>query len=385
MMFYATNAILIPYLSLYLQKRGFSPAETGTLIMLGPFLAMFLQPLVGVISDKLKATKPLLLVLWIGVGLSSVFLFMTDQRAVIAVSLLAFYIFMQPAVSLLDTLLIKGARSLNVSYSSLRVFGSIGFMVALLIIGQRFEAWGGLDSLLIMFAPIWIGVFIIFVLLREPAVEEPQAKAGSKMDMAMMRKTLASPALLFFFGLILLLGIPHRMNDGMLSLHLQDLNASAAQISYAWAAAGAGEVIGFILIARFVQQKKLLSLLATASLLYAIRWLLYAYVTVPSVIVVLQASHAFTFAAVWILSIDYVTRALPKQMLATGQALLNMIFIGLGGLIGGSLGGLLQENYGDKTMYLFGAVCSLIAAVGFFIWNRRARSVAVMQECSKAN
>ncbi|MDZ7543223.1 MFS transporter, partial [Clostridium perfringens] len=68
MMFYATNAILIPYLSLYLQKRGFSPAETGTLIMLGPFLAMFLQPLVGVISDKLRATKPLLLVLWIGVG-----------------------------------------------------------------------------------------------------------------------------------------------------------------------------------------------------------------------------------------------------------------------------------------------------------------------------
>ena len=370
-LFYSTNAILLPYLPLFLQHRGFSPAETGTLLMLGPFLAMFIQPLVGILSDKLKAIKPMLLILWTALGCSAIILFITEQQLAVAMSLLAVYIFFQPTVSMLDTLMVKSASTLRVSYSSLRMWGSVGFMATLLLLGQTFEAWGGLDSLLLMFAPIWIGVCLIFIFLREPGAEAAQKQAERKLDIGMMRKTLSDPALLLFLFLLFLIAVPHRMNDGLLSLHLQHIGASSSQISWAWAVAGAGEIVGFIVMARWNWHNKVLTMLTAVSLLYAVRWLLYAIVTDPDIVVLLQVSHAFTFVGVWVLGIEYVARTLPKHLLATGQALFSMVFLGLGGLAGGSLGGLLQQYAGEGSMYMMGVICCLAAGMGFFIWSRR--------------
>lgn len=376
-LFYATNAILVPYMPLYLQQRGFSPAETGTLLMLGPFLAMFAQPVVGVISDKIKATKPLLLVLWIALGASSVFLFASEQMLAVALSLLAFYIFFQPTVSLLDALMVKSAIALRVSYSSLRMWGSVGFMITLLIIGWKFEAWGGLDSLLWIFAPIWISVFTLFAFLRESKTPESASTPVRKMDMKLMRKTLADPSLLLFLGLIFLIAVPHRMNDGLLSIHMQNLGASSQQISWAWAVAGAGEIVGFYVMSRWARQDRMLGLLGIVAGLYAIRWLLYALISDPTMLIFVQVSHAFTFVAVWVLGIEYMAKTLPRHLLATGQALFSMVFLGLGGLVGGSLGGVLQEYLGKSSMYVMGVICTVIASVGFLMWSRQRQQSVV--------
>ena len=57
--FYSTNALLIPYMPLLLKSHGFSPLETGSLLAIGPFIAIFAQPLAGMISDKIGAIRPI--------------------------------------------------------------------------------------------------------------------------------------------------------------------------------------------------------------------------------------------------------------------------------------------------------------------------------------
>ncbi|OPA75797.1 MFS transporter [Paenibacillus selenitireducens] len=369
--FYSTNAILLPYLPLLLQAHGFSSLETGTLLTMGPFLAMFAQPIAGMLSDRIKSTRPLLIVLWLFMGVSAYLLFMTESRSIAAVSLVALYIFYLPAVSLLDALTVKSALQWKASYSSVRLWGSVGFMLTLVVLGQRFDAWGGVQSLIWMFSPIWISVFLIFLFLQEPKGDIISGPAEPALNLKMLRQTLANPSIFIFFILIFLLAMPHRMNDTLLSLHMQHLGASASQISWAWAVAGASEIVGFYIMARIVRKSRIVNMLTIVALLYAIRWVLYMFITDPGAIVILQITHMFTYVAVWVLAIEYIAMSLPRQMVATGQALLSMVFLGLGGLAGGSLGGGLQEKFGEASMYGMGVVCATLAFIGFCVWNRR--------------
>ncbi|UHA74650.1 MFS transporter [Paenibacillus sp. 481] len=367
-LFYSTNALLIPYLPLLLSDRGFDSLEVGTLLMLGPFLAMFAQPIVGVWSDRIKATKPLLYGLWIAKGLAAACLFLSTGRMMAAVSLLVLYICFLPAVTLLDTLSVKTAAAANTSYSDIRLWGSVGFTITALVLGQYFDLWGGVDSLMWMYLPIWGGLLIGMFLLKEPKVE-PTAGTEPAISWKVVRQALSMPSLLIFFGLIFLVAMPHRMNDGLLSLHLSDLGASTAQVSWAWAVAGLSEIIGFAVMGRIMRRDRMLVMLTVVSFLYVGRWLLYAFVTDPWVVIALQFAHAFTYVALWVVAIEFVSNVLPQQLAATGQALLGMVFLGLAGLAGGAAGGALQEAYGGTAMYLFGAVCAALGAVGFLIWR----------------
>ncbi|WP_152396246.1 MFS transporter [Paenibacillus guangzhouensis] len=379
--FYSTNALLIPYMPLLLKSHGFSPLETGSLLALGPFIAIFAQPLAGMISDKIGAIRPILIVLWTFMGLSALLLFTTGVQSVAAVAVVALYVFFLPAVSLLDALMVKSAEQLNETYSSLRLWGSVGFMLTLIIVGGQFDAWGGVHALLWIFAPIWIGVLVIFLIMREPTAQSASgAGSETRLSRTMLRSALLNPSLFVFLGLIFLIAVPHRMNDTLLSLHMEHLGANASQISWAWAVAGASEVIGFYVMAKMIRGDRLKQLLGLTALLYAIRWGLYVFITEPWAIVALQITHMFTYVAIWAGSIEYISTALPKQIVATGQALLSMVFIGLGGLAGGSIGGAIQEHMGESAMYAMGVVCCAVAWLGFLVWNRRSTVEAKLQE-----
>jgi len=379
--FYSTNAILIPYLPLLMKSHGFSPLETGSLLAIGPFIAIFAQPLAGMISDKIGAIRPILIALWTLMGVSALLLFTTGAQSVAAVAVVALNVFFLPAVSLLDALMVKNAEQLNETYSSLRLWGSVGFMLTLIIVGGQFDAWGGVHALVWIFAPIWIGVFVIFMIMREPKIEHASDESSeTRLSRPMLRRALLNPSLFIFLGLIFLVAIPHRMNDTLLSLHMEHLGANSRQISWAWAVAGASEVIGFYVMAKIIRGDRLKQLLGLTALLYAIRWGLYMFITEPWAIVALQVTHMFTYVVIWAGSIEYISTSLPKQIVATGQALLSMVFIGLGGLAGGSIGGAIQEHIGESAMYAMGVVCAAVAWIGFMVWSRRSNVEAVLQE-----
>ncbi|MBW7458881.1 MFS transporter, partial [Paenibacillus sepulcri] len=64
---------------------------------------------------------------------------------------------------------------------------------------------------------------------------------------------------------------------------------------------------------------------------------------------------------------------LPRQLGATGQSLLAMVFLGLAGMTGATVGGWLNDNYGGSSMYYFAAVVSLIGGLGFLAAEYAAR------------
>src|SRR5690606_12080279 len=67
---YAAHAIYNTFLPLYFDDIGFSSVQIGTILSLGPFIAMLAQPIWGALSDRAKTKNRILLILIAGSGLT---------------------------------------------------------------------------------------------------------------------------------------------------------------------------------------------------------------------------------------------------------------------------------------------------------------------------
>ncbi|WP_240419051.1 MFS transporter [Paenibacillus periandrae] len=357
--YYATSAVLMPFLPLYFGLKGYSSSQIGLLMMVGPFVAIFAQPLWGYLSDRYNTLKFIIFGLWALTVASSVGIFQTDAYIWAFVFMLLLYFFMLSAVPLLDSMTIKGAARSGKSYGSVRLWGSIGFTAAAVISGFILDLLGGVQHMAWLYWCFWILPLILLLFLKDDKT------SGKKISLKEIGSIVNNRPFLWFLLLIFILMVPHRMNDGLFVLYLKDLGGSDSMAGWGWAIAAIGEIPAFALLSRYMNRFHEMALLGVVSILYTIRWLLYGWVTDPTALMLMQLMHSFTFAVFWIVALQYAVRLVPEEMRSTGLALFSAVFLGLAGITGGFVGGYIKDLWGGQWMYVLGACMTALAAVLF--------------------
>ncbi|WP_409345720.1 MFS transporter [Paenibacillus sp. MBLB4367] len=357
--YYATTAILNPLLPIYLAGKGYSSQEVGLFMMIGPFTAVFAQPLFGYLSDRFQTLKKIIFPLWLcGLAASFGLFAVTGFTSTFIFSLLV-YLFILPSIPLLDSLVIKATHTYGVSYGSVRLWGSIGFSGMALATGLMLPFIGGVDNMKYVY---WIAWLLPFLLLLK---QKDEKSTAPPISLKAIGALLGNRPFLWYLLMIFLIMVPHRMNDVLLGLHMSELNASAGMISAAWSIAAFSEIPAFALLSRYMHRFHELALLGIVSILYAIRWVAFALVDDPFILMILQASHMITFAVFWVVAVQYTVRLVPEELRSTGQSLLSAVFLGLAGLTGGYVGGIIQDAWNGSGMYMAGAFLAAVAAVMF--------------------
>jgi PPP family 3-phenylpropionic acid transporter len=357
--FYMLQAVLLPYLPVYFGLQGYSSVQIGWLMNIGPFVAVFAQPVWGYLSDKYQSIKGIIGLLWALTILSSIGLFLAGNFASALLFVMLVYFFMYPSIPLLDSLIVKSIRGTGASYGSVRLWGSAGFMTSALLSGYALTLAGGIDRIGYVFWTLWVIPFFCLFFLRD----EKQDGAGAAIRLHDFGILFRNRMLVWFLILVLMLAIPHRINDVMLTLHLAELGASDSVLGVAWAVAALGELIAFALFGKYLRRFHELAVIGFAAVLYTIRWLATVWIDDPAMVVALQFSHLVTFALFWMAAIQYIVRIVPPELSSTGQSLISAVFLGLSGLLGGVLGGWFRQEWGGDGMFYFCSALSLFAAV----------------------
>lgn len=370
--YYATSALLTPLLPLYFAEEGYTKPQIGLLMMVGPFVAVFAQPLWGYLSDRFQTIKRIVGLLWGLTIASSVGLFNLHGFAATFAFVLLLFFFVLPSVPLLDSLTIKAALDSGVSYGAIRLWGSIGFSIFAVLSGLLLPLFGGVSHIGYMYWLFWLFPFALLLLLKD----EPSPNR-QPVTLRSMGALLKDGRFVWFLLLVFLVSVPHRMNDALYGLYLRDQGGSPWMISLAWGITAISEVPTFVLLSRFMHRYHELALLGIVSFLYALRWLLYAFIHDPWALVAAMALQSVTYAALWIVVIQYVTRIVPEGMRSSGQSLLSASIVGLAGITGGYFGGWVQAEYGGALTYLLGSALAAIAAALFLATHARLRKKQV--------
>jgi PPP family 3-phenylpropionic acid transporter len=362
-LYFALLAMFISFLPVYLHEMGLLPAQIGFIIGTGGFVTIITQIFWGMISDKTKSIRKIMLITLLFSSIIGYFLY--DSSSYLQLTLLAMllYFFLMPIDPLTESLNFTIAEASGISYGSIRTFGALGYAVSALLTGYVMSYFG-VHNLAPLFAGIGILSFIISWLMPDAPV------SGNAVTFSSLKHFLRSRETLLFLLLVFICSVPARMNDTFLGVYIRELGGSPELVGQAWFLAAGSEIIVFALSFWWLRKGKELIIISISAAFYFIRFFISYWITDPHLLAYLQILQLLTFPVFYSAAIQYLYRIVPVEWRATGQTVLALLFFGVSGILASYVGGALYGAFGGQNLYLFISAMSFLGMLFGLILNR---------------
>lgn len=131
---YIPNALYSPFLNAYYKTNGLSATRIGILSTISPVCFIFIQPMVTRLSDRLGKPKAFAMGGVIGVILSLASYYLGNSFVSFFISATLLAMFLSPVYPLTDSMVIRNAFKRNYNYAFIRLGGTIGYSIAVLLV-----------------------------------------------------------------------------------------------------------------------------------------------------------------------------------------------------------------------------------------------------------
>jgi len=362
--YFGVLGIFLPYFNLYCYDLGFSGLQIGVLSGLRS-LSMVIFPLIwGVLADRLNIRRPIyILCNIVSTAVWVLFLLTVEFWPMLIVT--AFYgMFYAPIISFLEAVTMDVLGAEKKSYGRIRAWGSISFIVMVLVLGKIIDLYS-VDIILVL---ILAGSLMLAVIsVGIPAIQAPTKNLLTPGAGSLLEKRV----IVFLFCAFLML-VSHGAYYGFFSIHLANMGYGSTFIGITWALASTAEILVMIKSDKIFSQFSLENVLFFSFLVAAVRWMILFFAQSATLILLSQVLHAVTYGTFHMASILYIDRLAPEKAKTLGQAVNNALTYGLGLMVGFFVNGYVYEITGSFTLFL---MSSLIAAAGGLLFKSHQLAV----------
>jgi PPP family 3-phenylpropionic acid transporter len=361
--YFATLGSFIPYWSLYLKHIGFNAEAIGELSALLIGTKMVSPNLWGWIADRTGKSLRIIR----GAAFFAFFLFMGflffQGYVWFAWITLIFSFFWNAALPQFEAVTLQHVKTEPHRYSRIRLWGSVGFIAAVLGVGHL------LDELGIEHLPVVVITILGLMWLMSLIIPEAKRTAIHHADSISMMQILKKPEVLAFLLVSLLVQLAHSPYYVFYSIYLKHYHYSASDTGLLWTYGVIAEIILFIYMKRLLKRFSLRVLLLSSLVLSVLRWFLIAqYAGQLISLIIAQILHAATFAGTHVAAMHLIYDYFGEQHQGKGQALYTSLSFGLGGVLGSLYAGYLWESQSPEFVYLVAAIVCCIALLIAYLW-----------------
>jgi MFS transporter, PPP family, 3-phenylpropionic acid transporter len=372
--YFASIGLFNPYAPLWFQSLGFSTLAIGTIAALQSWTRVVTPYGWSWLGDHWghgSRRVDLLRIATVAILVASLGLLVFRDFVAVAVVVTLIFMANGAVVPLTEAVVaqrLATRQGLDVGrYGRVRMWGSIGFIVAVTLFGWLLQSTG------IAALPGWL--VLVLALLAIAAWRLPQTAGNAPVAAAAapsrsVWQVLSRPEVAWFFAGIFFTVLAHTSLYVFLSLYLDALGYSKGAVGALWAVSVAVEIAFFWNQGRWFTRWSAHTWLLAAAGVAVVRfgamallggsWLL---------LVVAQSLHAITFAAQHAACISLIDRYFAGPLRGRGQALYSTLGYGLSGVIGGVGGGAISQRWGFEAVF---AAAALVAAVASLCcWRSR--------------
>ena len=350
----------VPYWGIYLQSENFSPSSIGILLSLFQMSRIVAPNFWGWLADHtghrvkwIKLTSFLGLIGFIGIFWAKGFFW-------IFLVMLALSLFTSSTLPLAESLTLAHLATTDGHYSRIRLWGSIGFIVASLFLGYLID----LQGINILLWVLLITQAIIFFLSN--TIPEAKEIHHKKNDLSIWKIIKTPSVVALLIGCTLMVSA-HGVLYNFYSIYLKEHGYSSAAIGWLWAVGVICEIFIFMLMPKILRRYSLKTILLISLFLGVIRFILIG--ASPDqfyLLLIAQMFHAATFGSFHAASIEVIAYFFKGRNQSRGQAIYNSVAYGIGGTIGGLGGGYLIQYLGGQLGFMIAAISPLIGFI--VIW-----------------
>lgn len=356
--YFALLGSTAPFLALYFDHLGFPPARIGELVAVPMLMRCVAPNLWGWLGDR--SGRRLLIVRLGALSTLATFslIFFGKSYAWLALVMALHAFFWHAVLPQFEVITLAHLHGQTSRYSQVRLWGSIGFILAVVGLGRLFE-WLSLDIYPVALVVIMAGIVAasLWVPNAQPVEHAERRGAGGFL------KQVAAPGVMAFYLCVALMQLSHGPYYTFLTLHLEHLGYSRGAIGLLWALGVVAEVLVFMAMSRIFARFPVRLVLLASFLVAALRWLLLGSLAdIPGVLVLAQVLHAATFGCFHAASIAFVQSSFGPRQQGQGQALYAALS-GTGGALGALYSGYSWKLLGPQFTFGMASVAALAAAV----------------------
>ena len=356
-LYFAAIASALPFFVLFYQRLGFTGTQIGLLTGIPPLITLFASPFWTGLADARQWHK---FVMGLGIVVSAIaiiFLPFFTGFTLVFILIIVFYIFISPVASLADSATMAMLGEERAMYGRIRLGGTIGFGLFAPIAGALVEDYG-----------LKIGFWAFSALMMVNLFVSQRFSHGSHevstSNSVSIRVLLTNRRWINFLFLAFLGGIGGSSAASYLFAYMAEMGASESMMGLALTIATLTEIPIFFFGNRLVRKFGSYGLLTLSLAMFGVRALLFAAVSVPLLVLVVQVFGGMIFPAMWAAGVSYADENAPAGLKSSAQGLFGAASFGVGAAFSGFISGLLLESIGGRGMFL---VLGIVILVGLAI------------------
>jgi len=357
-----------PYFSLYLDSLGHGAAVIGMLMALPQVMRILASHLWGYLADRYR--QRVRVTCLAGLAGTIVFAGMFAGGGVVwlALCIALWSAFWAAALPLMETTTLDHLGSRTGDYGRIRLWGSIGFIVAVIGVGWLLDR----TPIVIL---LWVlGAAMLGILLSAWRVPEPAPHEGEHAAGESLRTVLRQPQVLALIAACFMMAMAHGPYYTFFSIHLVEHGYSKTAVGWLWGVGVIAEIAVFMALPWLYRSFKPEHLLAASLALACVRFVLIAWAAdVVALLFLAQLMHAATFGVFHSAALARVQQFFRGPHKSRGQALYSSLSFGLGGALGGLGSGMAWDRIGPAWTFCAGALCALIGLLLLAIGRARRR------------
>lgn len=357
--YFASLGVLVPYWSLYLKSLGFNSLTIGGLVAILPATKLVAPYLWGWLADHTRRSMLIIRVASVLALLSFSLVFIRQDIWWLTLVMLLFSFFWNATLPQFEAMTLNHLGDDTHRYSMIRLWGSLGFIVLVVIIGALLQDY---DASLIP-----VVVLITFVVIAIASFMVPEKLNTPHVDYSPIWNEIKKPKVLAFLAVSFLMLCSHGPYYTFYTIYLEDLGYSSHMIGILWAVGVLAEVIIFLLMHRLLPMFGARKLLIVTLLLTTIRWLLIGFFANDlTMLFIAQLIHAFSFGVFHSVGISLAHKYFTGSHQGRGQALYSSVSFGAGVAVGSLISGLVWDKWGAGVLFVFASCCTMLSLV--IVW-----------------
>ena len=354
--YFALLGAWLPFWNLYLVDSGFGDVAVGGLAAIVMGSKIFAPTVWGAIAER-SGRRNRCIQYGCGLALLALLpLLLQPALWLMALVILLFSFFWNAVLPQFEVVTFDHLARHYHHYSNIRLWGSVGFILAVLGLGELFT----------VFSIQWLPVLLLLIsagLLISSLTVPSAVHHKTETATTPLRFILRKPAVMAFFVVVALQQFAHGPYYTFFSIYLQDLGYSTASIGGLWSLGVMAEIVLFLFMHRLLPRYGIRAIIGISLALSVLRWLLLGYYADSGLLLMLfiQVLHAASFGACHAVAIEFVRQHFGNRQ-SIGQALYSGASFGLGGALGAVVSGLVW-HYGAAYSFTLAALSSLVAMV----------------------
>lgn len=363
-LYFLAFGLFVPYFPAYLRGRGLDAAQVGWLVSLVPLMRVVVPPLVGLLADRRRGPR-----FWASVcawgGVGALCLMAGPGYMMLLAGMIFFSAFTAPTIPLLDASAVRGGAQ---SFGSIRLWGSLGYLLTSFGLGYFFPAMPGATVLLALVAAH--ALFAAYVSL--PAGGEAQP---ARVEWGEASLLLRDARVWLLLSTLFLNRVASAPFNGFYTLFVQDLGLSGRVVALTWGVAIATEVAAMFLVDRALGKFGAPAVLAAGAGLEAVRWLAYSYVRSEAGLLAFAPLHGLGFALLYVAGVRCMAEIVPAGVRSLGQGV-GTTAAGMGQTIGIVAAGYMYQGAGASATFAAGAAAGALTVLSALLLGRAAAATA---------